>query len=324
MTHAKKSFPEHSTVNAQIVDIVNEAEGVVSLHLAPVEGSFPGWEPGAHIELNLAPDLIRQYSLCGDPQVRDRWRVGVLREPQSRGGSQFVHDKLSVGDVIECGSPLNNFELVDAKEYLFIAGGIGVTPILPMIAECEARGASWRMVYGGRNENSMAFRAEVAKYGDKVTMWPQDRFGIIDLKSLLTEPNDGLAVYCCGPGVLLDAVEGFCAQWPENTATLHLERFRPKAGALDGQNTAFEVVIDSSGDVLTVEADRSIAETLEAAGIHVPTSCREGTCGTCETGLLEGIPDHRDSYLTPEEKSSNEIIMLCCSRSCSKRLVLDL
>ncbi|WP_354262990.1 PDR/VanB family oxidoreductase [Arthrobacter sp. OAP107] len=311
-------------MDAQIVDIVNEADGVVSLHLAPVSGAFPGWEPGAHIDLNLTPDLVRQYSLSGDPGDRDRWRVGILREPESRGGSQFVHEKLSVGDRIECGTPLNNFELVDAQEYLFIAGGIGVTPILPMIAKCEERGASWRMVYGGRNEASMAFTAELEKYGDKVTLWPQDRSGLIDLKSLLSNPNEGLAVYCCGPGVLLDAVEGFCEQWPPNTATLHLERFRPKAGALDGKNTAFEVLIDSSGEVFTVEANRSIAETLEAAGLHVPTSCREGTCGTCETGVLEGTPDHRDSYLTPEEKSSNEVMMLCCSRSCSKRLVLDL
>jgi ferredoxin-NADP reductase len=311
-------------VKAVVADIVPEADGVVSLHLAPEGGSLPPWEPGAHIDLVLTPHLTRQYSLCGDPARSDRWRLGVLREPQSRGGSEFVHQNLAVGDVIQCSVPRNNFELADASEYLFIAGGIGVTPLLPMVAACEERGAAWKMVYGGRNLDSMAFVGELERYGDKVVLWPQDQHGLIDLPSLLGSPSPGLAVYCCGPGVLLDAVEGFCGQWTEPTAELHLERFRPKAGALAGANTAFEIELDSTGEVLTVEADRSIAETLEAAGHHVPTSCREGTCGTCETVVLEGTPDHRDSYLTPAEKESNEVMMLCCSRSCSKRLVLDL
>jgi ferredoxin-NADP reductase len=323
-TSTTHTLPDHSEVNAVVADIVKEAEGVVSLELAPVSGIFPEWEPGAHIDLKMTPDLERQYSLCGDPADRHRWRVSVLREPESRGGSAWVHERLSVGDEIVCGGPRNNFELTAQREYLFIAGGIGITPILPMIARCEEQGSPWRLVYGGRNESSMAFTAELAKYGDKVTLWPQDKCGLIDLESLLKEPKEGLAVYCCGPGVLLDAVEDHCNRWPAGVGSLHVERFRPKAGALDGQNTPFEIELESSGTVLTVPADKSIAETLEAAGIHVPTSCREGTCGTCETAVLEGIPDHRDSYLTPEEKNSNEIMMVCCSRSCSKRLVLDL
>jgi ferredoxin-NADP reductase len=315
---------QHGEVIAVVADIIKEAEGVVSLELVPISGIFPEWEPGAHIDLNLAPGLVRQYSLCSDPKDRHRWRVSVLREPQSRGGSEWVHDKLSVGDQIICGGPRNNFELTIQREYLFIAGGIGITPILPMIAQCEEGRVPWKLVYGGRNESSMAFTAELAAYGDKVTFWPQDKRGLINLESLLKDPSEGLGVYCCGPGVLLDAVESHCDRWPPGVGSLHLERFRPKAGALDGQNTAFEIELDSSGTVLTVPADKSVAETLEAAGIHVPTSCREGTCGTCETVVLDGIPDHRDSYLTPQEKASNEIMMLCCSRSCSKRLVLDL
>jgi ferredoxin-NADP reductase len=328
MTHAKTSIthtlPQQMEVNAVVVDIVNEAEGIVSLEFAPVTGIFPEWQPGAHIDLNLNADLVRQYSLCSDPRDRHRWRVSILREPQSRGGSEWVHDRVSVGDQIVLGGPRNNFELKKHREYLFIAGGIGITPILPMIAQCEEQGLPWRLVYGGRSEASMAFTAELAKYGDKVTFWPQDQRGLIDLPNLLKEPSTDLAVYCCGPGVLLDAVESHCDKWPAGSGTLHLERFRPKAGALEGQNTEFEIELDSTGAVLTVPADKSIAETLEAAGIHVPTSCREGTCGTCETVVFEGTPDHRDSYLSPEEKASNELIMLCCSRSCSKRLVLDI
>jgi ferredoxin-NADP reductase len=251
-----------SVLTAEIVDIVPEAEGIVSLHLAPTEGQFPVWTPGAHIDLHLGPDLVRQYSLCGDRQALNRWRIGVLREPESRGGSEFVHEKLSIGDRIECSAPRNNFELVDAQEYLFIAGGIGLTPLLPMIAQCEERGMPWRLAYGGRNATTMAFTGELEKYGDKVSLWPQDERGLIDLKSLLAVPRSGLAVYCCGPGPLLDVVEGFSTHWPADTAKLHLERFRPKAGALEGENTAFEIELDSSGQVLTVEADRSIAETL--------------------------------------------------------------
>lgn len=311
-------------ITAVVAGITPEADGVFSVHLVPETGSFPRWAPGAHIDLELAPGLVRQYSLCGDASEPDRWRLGILREPQSRGGSEFVHNQLAVGDVIHCSMPRNNFELVDAEEYLFIAGGIGVTPLLPMIAACEERGAAWRLVYGGRKQASMAFATELGRYGDKVQFWPQDHCGIIDLESLLGRPRAGLAVYCCGPGVLLDAVEGFSTQWTDPTVELHLERFRPKADALAGPNTAFEVEIDSTGEVLVVEADRSIIETLEAAGHHVPTSCREGTCGTCETVVLEGTPDHRDSYLTPAEKASNEIMMLCCSRACTKRLVLDI
>ncbi|MEI2279528.1 PDR/VanB family oxidoreductase [Paenarthrobacter ilicis] len=318
------ALPHLTQVDAVIADIVKEAEGIVSLHLAPASGIFPEWQPGAHIDLNLAPGLVRQYSLCSDPQDRHKWRVSILREPQSRGGSEWVHDKLSVGDRMTLGSPLNNFELATHREYLFIAGGIGITPILPMIAQCEDQGLPWRLIYGGRSESSMAFTGELARYGDKVTLWPQDSRGLIDLPNLLSEPREGFAVYCCGPGVLLDAVESHVEKWPPGVGSLHLERFRPKAGALDGLNTEFEIELDSSGEVFTVSTDKSIAETLEAAGIHVPTSCREGTCGTCETVVLEGTPDHRDSYLTTAEKESNEVMMLCCSRSCSKRLVLDL
>ena len=153
-------------------------------------------------------------------------------------------------------------------------------------------------------------------------MWPQDSHGIIDLDALLGESKDTVAVYCCGPGALLDAVEQRCATWPADA--LHIERFRPKAGALDGVNEAFDIELDSTGAVLTVGPTQSIVDVLEAANIQVPTSCREGTCGTCETVLFEGTPDHRDSYLTEQEKQSGEVIMICCSRAKSGRLVLDL
>lgn len=319
-----KTLREPVEITATIVAITTESAGVVSLEFAAVNGDkMPLWEPGAHIDLMLASGLERQYSLCGDPTDHHTWRIAVLREPESRGGSQWVHDRLKVGDQIGIRGPRNNFKLVHEQEYLFIAGGIGITPILPMIAQCEADGKPWRLIYGGRDTESMAFRDRLADYGDKVTLWPQDKRGIIDLDTVLGRPRENLAVYCCGPGMLLDAVEDKCASWPEGT--LHVERFRPRAGALDGDSTAFEVVLDYSEMAVTVPGDKTIVEAVEAAGVHVPTSCREGTCGTCETVVLDGTPDHRDSYLTEQEKESNEVMMPCCSRSVGGcRLVLDL
>lgn len=308
---------------AVVAAIGAEAEGIVSLRLEPAAGEkMPAWEPGAHVDVVLGPELERQYSLCGDPTDLSHWRLGILREPESRGGSAHVHEQLAVGDELVLRGPRNNFALVEAERYLFVAGGIGITPILPMIAACEAAGKPWRLFYGGRRESSMAFRGELAGYGDTVTFWPQDTHGILDLEAILGTPEPGTAVYCCGPGVLLDAVEERCAAWP--VGALHLERFRPKEGALDGVNTPFEVELDASGLTLTVRADQTLAEAIEEAGIDLPTSCREGTCGTCETFVLEGEPDHRDSYLTFEEQESGEVIMPCCSRSRSPRLVLDL
>lgn len=313
--------PDEVTVT--VAEIVKEADGIVSLRLVPSsDDKLPAWAPGAHIDVALGEDLERQYSLCGDPADLSSWRLGVLREPESRGGSVHVHERLAVGDQVVCRGPRNNFALVEASEYLFIAGGIGITPILPMIAACEEAGKPWRLFYGGRQESSMAFRAELAPFGERVTFWPQDTHGLLDLSAILGTPTDGTAIYCCGPGGLLDSVEQWCERWP--AGALHVERFRPKEGALDGANTPFEVELDASGLTLTVAADQTLAEAIEAAGVDIPTSCREGTCGTCETYVLEGEPEHRDSYLSAEEQASGEVIMPCCSRSRSPRLVLDL
>jgi ferredoxin-NADP reductase len=308
-----------------VVERINpEADGVISLDLVSVTGeALPAWDPGAHVDLIIDDQFERQYSLCGDPADERRLRIAVLREPASRGGSRWVHEKIAAGDKIRVRGPRNHFALVnDAEEYLFIAGGIGITPILPMIAECEARGAQWRLVYGGRTAGSMAFVEDLSRYGDRVLMWPQDQRGHIDIEGFLGEPRAGAAIYCCGPGPLLDAVEGVSQTWPAQA--LHVERFRAKEGALDGADEPFDVELDRSGLVVHVGAGQTIVEAVRAAGVQVPTSCGEGTCGTCETEVLDGIPDHRDSFLTPEERESNEVMMLCCSRACTPSLVLDL
>ncbi|GAA2877212.1 PDR/VanB family oxidoreductase [Pseudonocardia halophobica] len=300
------------------------ADGVVQLTLRdPAGADLPAWEPGAHVDLVLTDGLTRQYSLCGDPAERSVLQVAVLREPAGRGGSAHVHDVLAEGDTVRVRGPRNHFALVAAPRYLFLAGGIGITPILPMIAAAEVAGADWRLVYGGRTRASMAFRDRLEeRHPDRVDVRPQDETGLLDLAALLGEPAEGTAVYCCGPEPLLAAVEERCAAWP--AGTLHLERFAPKAGADDGPREAFEIELAQTGTTLTVPADRSILEVVEEAGVGILSSCREGTCGTCETGLLEGVADHRDSVLTAEEQAANDAMMICVSRSCSARLVLDL
>ncbi len=303
------------------------AEGVVRLTLRHPDGQpLPAWEPGAHIDLALTGDLVRQYSLCGDPRDTSILQVAVLREQAGRGGSQYVHDTLAEGQRVHVRGPRNHFPLVDAKRYLFIAGGIGITPILPMIAEVAAWGRDWQLVYGGRTRSSMALRGELERrYPGHVEIRPQDERGLLDLPTLLAGPAedaDDTAIYCCGPEALLTAVEQHCTSWP--AGALHVERFAPKAGAAGGRREAFEVELAQTGTVLQVPADRSILEIVEDSGVAVLSSCQEGTCGTCETVVLSGRPDHRDSVLTEEERKACDLMMICVSRSCSPRLVLDL
>jgi ferredoxin-NADP reductase len=299
------------------------ADGVVTLALHGVGGHpLPPWTPGAHVDLILGEAPTRQYSLCGDPADHHEYRLGILRDPNGRGGSLHVHDRLHVGDIVRIRGPRNNFELAPSPRYLFVAGGIGITPILVMISAAEAAGADWRLVYGGRQRASMAFLDELARYGDRVTVCPQDETGLLDLDTLLGTPRDDTLVYCCGPEPLLAAVEQRCATWPRRA--LHVERFSAKPITEPARAEAFEVVLARSELTLTVPPDRSILDLVEEAGVGVLSSCAEGTCGTCETPVLEGEPDHRDSVLDEDERQGGACMMICVSRSCSSRLVLDL
>jgi cytochrome P450/ferredoxin-NADP reductase len=299
------------------------ADGVVTLALRRADGRpLPAWAPGAHVDLILDGAPTRQYSLCGDPADLQEYRVGVLRDPQGRGGSLHVHDQLRAGDTVRVRGPRNNFPLAASPRYLFIAGGIGITPILPMIAAAEAAGADWRLVYGGRRRASMAFLDELTPYAAKVSVRPQDETGLLDLEGLLGTPRPGTLVYCCGPEPLLAAVEQHCRAWPPNA--LHVERFAPRAQRGPVRTEAFDVVLRRSELTLTVPPERSILSVVEEAGVSVLSSCAEGTCGTCETAVLGGEPDHRDSVLTEQERAAQHCMMICVSRSCGPRLVLDL
>ncbi|MFE2944622.1 PDR/VanB family oxidoreductase [Streptomyces sp. NPDC059255] len=312
--------PESELVVAGRAD---EAEGIVSLTLRHADGGpLPVWEPGAHIDLIPGAGPTRQYSLCGDPADRTAWRIAVRHEPAGRGGSAYVHDRLTPGTAVRVRGPRNHFALRPAARYLFIAGGIGITPILPMTAAAEAAGARWTLLYGGRTRASMAFLDRLARYGDRVRPSPRDETGPLDLASYLGAPEPGTLVYCCGPEPLLDAVAERCRDWP--AGALSVERFSAGGSDPRADSGGFEVELARSGLTLTVEPGRSILDTVEAAGVPVLSSCREGTCGTCETDVLAGEPDHRDTLLTAEERAAGRTMMICVSRCRGPRLVLDL
>jgi ferredoxin-NADP reductase len=299
-------------------------EGVVSLTLAdPTGAELPAWTPGAHIDVLLDDSLVRQYSLCGPPADQHSWRIGVLLDPASRGGSRRVHD-LQVGDQVAVRGPRNHFPLVAADRHIFIAGGIGITPILPMLEAATEAGSDWQLYYGGRSRRSMAFLDELSRHGDRVSVCPEDEKGLLPLADILGTPSDGVLIYCCGPEGLLTAVEQRCTAWPPGA--LRLERFAAKEQPTQvaGGDSAFQVVCQRSGVTVTVPPDTSIIDALERDGVSVLSSCLEGVCGTCETAVLEGVPDHRDSLLTEDERQANEYMMICVSRSKSERLVLDL
>ncbi|OBA51200.1 ferredoxin [Nocardia sp. 852002-20019_SCH5090214] len=314
---------ERTPRRMRVIGKESVAAGVVAVTLADPDGeALPVWEPGAHIDLVLG-DMTRQYSLCGDPSDRRSLTVAVLREPDGRGGSAFVHEKLHTGDLISIAGPRNAFRLTDAESYLFVAGGIGITPLLPMLRRVDAAQRPWRLLYGGRTRASMAFADELAStHPGRVALCPQDECGLLDLGAAL----DGLAtateVYCCGPEPLLQAIESACET--RDHVNLHVERFAPGPIGSDTPAHSFEVELARTGEVIEVGAGESVLDAIARRGVNVEFSCREGTCGTCEVAVLEGRPDHRDSVLTADEQAAGDAMMICVSRSHTPRLVLDL
>ncbi|WP_216900747.1 PDR/VanB family oxidoreductase [Nocardia alni] len=288
----------------------------------PDRGALPAWEPGAHIDLLLPDELVRQYSLCSDPADLSAYRIAVLREPRGRGGSVRAHETLKVGAPISIRPPRNHFPLVRALGYVFVAGGIGITPMLSLVAAAQRRGRPWRMIYTGRGSASMPYGRELTeRYGNSVTLHHSARDGRIDLTADLAGLSPGTAVYACGPTGLIAAAEAACAGL--EAVDVFAERFT--APDLRGSDSrAFEVSLAVSGLTLSVPTGRSILEVAEASGVLTLSSCREGNCGTCETGVVSGEVDHRDSVLTPEERAENESMMICVSRCAGERLVLEL
>ncbi|AYC35008.1 oxidoreductase [Pseudomonas cavernae] len=303
-----------------------EAEGVISLELQASDAApLPEWSPGAHIDLLLPSGLVRQYSLCGDPLDRQRLRIGVLLESKGRGGSQEVHGSLRVGQKLAIRGPRNAFALQAGGPYLFVAGGIGITPILAMARAAQRAGAEWQLLYGGRSRRSMAFIPELQALGEgRVEILPADEVGLLDLDAVLAAAAAGQQVYSCGPAPLLDALSARFAA-AGLSERLHLERFAPAApapGAATGET--LKVILARSGAEVEVPADCSIMAALRAAGHQVASSCEQGICGMCETRVLDGVPDHRDSLLTEGERARGNVMMLCVSRALTPTLTLDL
>lgn len=314
--------PPPAELTLRVQRLTPEAEGVVSVGLARGDGAaLPSWTPGSHIDVHLGSGVVRQYSLCGDPAEVGSWTVAVLRQPAGRGGSLIVHDSLEVGQDLPVSLPRNHFPLVSAQRYVFVAGGIGITPLLPMMGSLP-RSTPWRLIYGGRSAASMAFIPAIQGLGGDLQLRPQDVHGLLDLPSLLADVDTGTAVYCCGPEPLIDAVEHLAQNWP--AGTLHVERFRPRERDDAGLSRSFVVHLARSGATVPVPADVTIVDALAANGIRVPTSCLEGVCGTCETRVLDGRPDHRDSVLSEEERDAGDVMMICCSRALSDQMTLDL
>lgn len=306
------------------------ADGVVQLVLAGVDAPLPGWTPGAHIDVLLPSGLVRQYSLCGPLAAQDRYEIAVLGVPperEGRGGSMEVH-ALRVGVHLKVSAPRNRFPLVPAERFVLVAGGIGITPILPMVEALAQHGMPWHLVYGGRSRSSMAFLDQLDlldPLAERITLVPQDELGVMDLVTLLA-PHQGATVYACGPPPMLDSTAAVVEAW--GTGELHLERFlstrQDDVSVSDAVETAsFEIQLGVGGPLLPVAADESILQAVLAAGADVLFSCEEGTCGSCETTVLDGEVSHRDDLLTDHERANGKML-ICVSRAASPRLVLDI
>lgn len=306
-----------------------EAIEICSFELVEAQGKpLPAFSAGSHLDVNVPGGLTRQYSLCNDSSEGHRYQIAVLRDPKSRGGSQSMHDRVQVGDEIVISGPKNHFPLVhEAKHSLLLAGGIGITPILCMAERLAMVGESFEMHYCTRSRDRTAFfdRISNSRYATNVQFHfddgpPEQKF---DIGARLAKPEAGTHLYVCGPKGFMDAVlnTARASGWPE--PQLHYEFFSAEVGP-SASDESFQVQIASSGRIVLVPKDRTVVQALSAVGIEVQTSCEQGVCGTCLTRVLEGIPDHKDLYLTPEEQATNDQFTPCCSRSKSSRLVLDL
>ena len=319
-----------------------EADGVVSVTLTRPDGAaLDSWAPGAHLDIELHDGLVRQYSLCGETDREGEWTVAVRAVQTSRGGSSFVHESLRVGHRVRVSAPRQKFPLERSPRYLFVAGGIGITPLLPMIEELAGTDATWTVHYAGRSRSAMAYLDRLARAataaGGTVVLHPRDAGPRLDLDVVLagTGDDDATLVYVCGPAGMIRAARQLVP-----AARLRTESFDPaadpepapvissllvdvaeKPGAAD---RPFEVQLGVEGAILTVPAGVRALDVLNEAGTDLPWSCREGTCGTCETGVLEGVVDHRDHVLSDAERAANDCFFPCVSRACGTRLILDL
>jgi tetrachlorobenzoquinone reductase len=307
--------------------ITPEAENINSYELVPSDGAeLPAFTAGAHIDLHLSNGLIRSYSLVNDQRERQRYVIAVNKDPASRGGSAFIHDQIRAGDAVNASGPRNNFALVEHADHsILIAGGIGITPLLSMVRRLETLGRRWQLFFAARTRRAAAFLDELnllrPNHLDLHVDVDDEREGqLFDLNGIVARAPAAAHLYCCGPAPMLEAFEAAIAGRPADL--VHVEYFKPKqAAAVEG---GFEIRLARSNRAILVEPGKSILDALLEAGVAASFSCMEGVCGTCETRVLEGIPDHRDQFLSKEEQATNKTMMICCSGTKTKTLTLDL
>ncbi len=328
MSAGDRAAADAELLELRVKRIGYEAETINSYELvAPGGGELPPFSAGSHVDLHLTGGVIRSYSLLNDPAERHRYVVAVNRDADSRGGSRYVHETLRAGEVLSVSKPRNLFPLhEDASHSVLIAGGIGITPLLSMIRRLEALGRSWELFYAARTRNAAAFLDELQVIRPDPHLrvhldFDDQRDGkLFDVVGIVREAPAQTHFYCCGPLPMLAAFEAATAERPVDH--VHVEYFKPKeARALEG---GFEVKLARSRKTVEVKPGQTILDALLDAGVAAAYACSEGLCGTCETVVLEGVPDHRDQVLTDEERASNRTIMICCSGAISKTLVLDL
>ncbi|WP_179402268.1 PDR/VanB family oxidoreductase [Burkholderia guangdongensis] len=319
---------KHSPMlQARVRTLRYESERVVSIELVPVAGStFPEFTAGSHVDLHLPNGISRSYSLLNSTSDSNRYVLGVLFDPNSRGGSRFVHEELRCGSVLTISTPRNHFELDEtADETVLIAGGIGVTPILCMYRHLRARGKSARVVYCARSRNQAAFLDEFAALGGDVELWFDDEHGgqPFDLRQFFAAQPKDIHAYCCGPLPMLSAYEAACAAC--GIAHVHLERFAAVPATTSAPAGGYRVYLKRSDRTIEVPDGSPLLDALLAADIDCEYSCREGLCGACETVVLDGVPEHRDCVLSESEKAAGKTMMICVSGSRNGgKLVLDL
>lgn len=319
-------------MNEQLLNVIVskrqvQGDGVVVLDLTRADGAaLPLFEAGAHVDIHIGPGLVRQYSLCSDPADVSLYRLGVLRDPASRGGSVGVHDTLLEGQPVQISTPRNLFPLVaGARRSILLGGGIGITPMIAMAYALQQRGEDFELHYCGRSRSRSAFleQLEAAPFADKVITHFDDEGSeqTLDLVKVLGQGESGVHMYTCGPSGFMDWVIKGARQQGYAEDHIHKEYFQVE---VDASGESFEVVAARSGKTVQVAEGQSILEALAGVGIKIEISCEQGVCGTCLCDVLEGEPDHRDVYLTDEEKAGNDQILVCCSRAKSKKLVLDI
>lgn len=301
---------------------------MVLLEFADSTGAeLPPWEPGAHLDLRLPSGITRQYSLCGDPDDHRTYVVCVRRDRGGRGGSEEIYRVAHPGVDVAASPPRNHFRMQPSEHYVFIAGGIGITPIRTMIGQARAQGARWHLFYGGRSRHHMAFVDELTALDPgSVTVVPQDLSGLLDIEGIVAAAPIAAQIYCCGPAPMLDAVVD-AAERTGAAARLHLERFEASSDqgrAPSTDDCAFEVELRASGVTLLVPAESSLLEAVQEVRPDIAFSCTEGYCGSCETAVIEGQPDHRGTLMSDEEHDEEGTMLICVGRSRTPRLVLDL